>query len=106
MKTRLLAAALFAGLASSAFALPGASQPVLGEHQPSASHHSSASQAFPTQADSGFERTGNANRVSDSGFERTGNANRVTDSGFERTGNANRVTDSGFERTGNTGKTA
>ncbi|MRK19916.1 hypothetical protein [Pseudomonas sp. JG-B] len=90
MKTQAFAALFIAALSTSAFALPAAYQPVLGE-----SKDSSSIQIIEPVAEGGSDRTG-ANRIAEGGSDRT-HGFRVAEGGSDRT-NALRVAEGGADR--------
>ena len=89
MKTQAFAALFIAALSTSAFALPAAYQPVLGE----AKEGTTLQVIDPVAAEGSFMVL---DRVAEGGSDRTG-ANRVAEGGADRTG-ANRIAEGGADR--------
>ncbi|GLZ85618.1 hypothetical protein Pres01_16690 [Metapseudomonas resinovorans] len=90
MKTQAFAALFIAALSTSAFALPSANQPVLGESK----EGSSIQVIEPVAVVAGFKVR---DRVPKSGADRTG-ANRVAEGGSDRT-QGFQVAEGGSDRT-------
>ncbi|MDH4655230.1 phage infection protein [Pseudomonas sp. BN606] len=102
MKTQAFAALFIAALSTSAFALPAAFQPVLGESKEGTSIQviepvavEGGFMVLDRVAEGGSDRT-NALRVAEGGADRT-NALRVAEGGADRT-NALRVAEGGADR--------
>ncbi|UNG18999.1 hypothetical protein [Stutzerimonas zhaodongensis] len=96
---KLLAAAILASVASTAFAIPPSHpQPILGEAQSTSTVQKQLS-TDRTLSENGFDRTPLSEQIAEDGFDHTPISEQIAEDGFDSTPQAEQFAEDGFDLT-------